>query len=298
MRVTLAELAPVRLEPAENLRTIDRVVGAALSDLVVFPELFLTGYTLGDQVHVLALGEGHELVEGLAAIARRHGRAFVVGAPWRGSGRAGECWNAALLVGPEMPLRVQAKRFLPTFGPFEEGRTFAPSGASEPLALGPTHLGVQICYDAFFPEVSRALAEAGATLLVALSAAPVTSRRLFDKVLPARAIENALPVVYVNRVGVEDGLVFGGGSIALDARGEPIPGEPVRVEGLGPDERVESVEVDLADAGRWRPFRPVLRDLAASRPDVAPGSRAGIRAPAAPARPPRRARGARRTDPL
>jgi predicted amidohydrolase len=299
MRVTLAELAPVRLEPAANLRTIDRVVGAGPADLVVFPELFLTGYTMGDEVHALALGEGHPLVEGLAAVARRHQRAFVVGAPWRGTGREGECWNAALLVAPDAPVRVQAKRFLPTFGPFEEGRSFAPGGASEALALGPARIGFQICYDAFFPEVSRSLAEGGATLLVALSAAPVTSRRLFDKVLPARAIENTLPVVYVNRVGVEDGLVFGGGSIALDARGEAISGEPLPLGGLGPDERVESVEVDLAEAGRWRPFRPVLRDLAAAaRPGYSRGT--GPEGPASgrPDGRARRARRARRTDPL
>jgi predicted amidohydrolase len=90
----------------------------------------------------------------------------------------------------------------------------------------------------------------------------VTSKSLFEKVLPARAVENACPVVYVNRVGVEDGIVFGGGSGAWDSRGEPIPSESLRLAGSASEERVERVEIDLDDVPRWRPFRPVLRDIA------------------------------------
>jgi predicted amidohydrolase len=116
---------------------------------------------------------------------------------------------------------------------------------------------------------------AGAVLLVVISAAPVTSRRLFEKVLPSRAVENACPLVYVNRVGVEDGVVFGGGSGAWDARGEPIAVTLLPLpDASGPEESLGSVELDLDDAIRWRPFRPVLRDLSARPPAKAarPGS--------------------------
>ncbi|MFI5415013.1 MAG: carbon-nitrogen hydrolase family protein, partial [Candidatus Lutacidiplasmatales archaeon] len=146
--------------------------------------------------------------------------------------------------------------------PFEEGSVFTPTETSAPAELGEERLGLSICYDAFFPEVSRELALDGATMFVCVSAAPVTSRRLFEKVLPARAVENAAPLVYVNRVGVEDGIVFGGGSRAFDARGEPLPERPVPGLSLGPDEKVVSVEVDTGESARWRPFRPVLRDVA------------------------------------
>jgi predicted amidohydrolase len=107
--------------------------------------------------------------------------------------------------------------------------------------------------------------------LVIISAAPVTSRRLFDRVLPARAVENALPLVYVNRVGVEDGVVFGGGSQSLDARGESL--DPPTPPGPRSEEGTWVVSIDLAEAARWRPFRPVLRDIAphrAPRPSPAP----------------------------
>jgi len=117
--------------------------------------------------------------------------------------------------------------------------------------------------------VTRALALGGAELLVNLSASPVTSRRLFEHLLPARAVENGVGMVYVNRVGVEDGFVFGGGSGAWDLRGEPLPPTRRDMQGLEPEESVSTVEVDLSAVGRWRPFRPVLRDLSA-RPAESP----------------------------
>src|SRR5208282_5043714 len=101
-----------------------------------------------------------------------------------------------------------------------------------------------------------------AGLLVVISASPVTSRRLFERLLPARAIENGVPAIYVNRVGVEDGVVFGGGSGAWDPRGEPILTTPVPFAPADPEESLSTVEIDPTESARWRPFRPVLRDVA------------------------------------
>jgi predicted amidohydrolase len=100
-------------------------------------------------------------------------------------------------------------------------------------------------------------------------------------VLPARAIENAVPLVYVNRVGVEDGVVFGGGSQSLDARGETL--DPSRTDAARSDEAVWVVEIDLEDAARWRPFRPVLRDIAPTR---AGPHRTDVRSPGGGPHPP------------
>ncbi|HEV2231463.1 MAG TPA: carbon-nitrogen hydrolase family protein, partial [Thermoplasmata archaeon] len=190
----------------------------------------------------------------------------------------------AVLLRPDRTVATQVKRYLPTYGPFEEGALFSPTDESHPVDLGGVPVGLEICYDTFFPEVTRELALDGALLLISISASPVTSRRLFDKLLPARAVENALPVVYVNRVGVEDGLVFGGGSGAWDARGEPVEVKAVAMDGLGDDERVVIADVDLTDAPRWRPFRPVLRDRSShptkpSRPSPQPWSRTAHRSP-------------------
>ncbi len=276
MRVLLAELAPSLHAPEENLSRLEAAIAASPSDLAIFPELYLSGYRVGDRVHHAAFGPGHLLVERLGEIARTHRQAIVVGAPWRSPERPGEVWNAALLAQPDGTILVQAKRYLPTFGPFEEGVQFTPVDRSRPIRALGTLLGVEICYDAFFPEVSRELALGGAELLAVISAAPVTSRRLFDRILPARAIENAVPLVYVNRVGAEEGIVFGGGSVALDARGEELPLEPVSAATPREGGRIVRADIDLATAARWRRARPVLRDVASRAPRGPPTDPAAL----------------------
>jgi predicted amidohydrolase len=273
MEVALAELAPVAGDVAANVRRAAEVVRTGTAALVVFPELYLSGYRVGDRFHALALVPGDERLAPLREALRETGRSAVVGAPTQG-GRIGEVANSVLLLRADGTEFVQGKRYLPTYGPFEEGSVFSPSDESVPVGFGEERLGMSICYDAFFPEVFRGLALAGATLLLCVSAAPVTSRRLFEKVLPARAVENAAPLLYVNRVGVEDGIVFGGGSKGYDARGEPLPERAVAGVPLGPDEKLVSVEVDTTEAARWRPFRPVLRDVAQR-----PGRRSGPSTP-------------------
>jgi predicted amidohydrolase len=271
MRVALAELAPRPADVGANVDAVERTVRAAPADLVAFPELFLSGYRIGDRIRALAVRPQDEALARLAAVAAETGRTVVVGAPVPSEERPGEVENVALVVDPAGTVRRVSKRYLPTFGPFEEGIVFTPANRSAPVPAAGARLGVEICYDVFFPEVSRELAVGGADLLLNVSASPVTSRRLFERLLPARAVENGLPVLYVNRVGVEDGLVFGGGSGGWDARGEPIRLEPVAVEGLAPTERLLVGEVDLRESGRWRPFRPVLRDVVA-RPGAPPAA--------------------------
>ena len=263
MKLLLGQLAPKRGVLEANLRRIASGVRPGLAEVAVFPELFLSGYRVGDRVHELALRRDDGHISKLQAIAQRAATSLVVGAPMASTDRPGETWNAVLVVPPDGPPSVQVKRFLPTYGPFEEGVHFTPTDRSTPVALAGPRVGLMICYDSFFPEVGRELARAGAELLIVVSASPVTSRALFEKVLPARAVENGCPVVYVNRVGVEDSIVFGGGTGAWDARGEPLPLAPVESEGLGDEELVGIAELDLTDVPRWRPFRPVLRDLEA-----------------------------------
>lgn len=275
MRLLLAELSPVRGDLDANLRRLGQVAATSEVDLAVFPELFLTGYKVGDRVHQLSLRPDATTWDELAQAARSAKATLVVGAAVASGARPGETQNAVVAVGPSGERFVQVKRYLPTYGPFEEGVHFSPAERSDPTTIAGASVGLMICYDAFFPEVGRELAARGAQLLVAVSAAPVTSRRLFDKVLPARAIENACPVVYVNRVGVEDGLVFGGGTGAWDARGEPIPLTDVPFEPRDAEERLYLAEIDVTDATRWRPFRPVLRDVAARPAAGADEERAG-----------------------
>ncbi len=268
-RLLLAQLAPVPGAVAANVDRIVTAVHGAPSDLAIFPELFLSGYRVGDRLHHLAVRPGDATWTRLSELARDQQTTLVVGAPVISQDRSGELQNVALVFRPDGSAGMQIKRYLPTFGPFEEGVPFTPTDESRPVPWGLHSLGLAICYDTFFPEIFRTLALAGAHLLVIISASPVTSHALFARLLPARAIENGLPVVYVNRVGVEDGIVFGGGSGAWDPRGEPVLLEELPLAELGPEDRLFRSEVDLTEAARWRPFRPVLRDHA-----TRPGPRA------------------------
>ncbi|MCI4321021.1 MAG: carbon-nitrogen hydrolase family protein [Thermoplasmata archaeon] len=269
MEVALAELAPVPGEVATNVARAVGVLNATSAPLTVLPELFLSGYRIGDRFHTIGLRPTDPRLEPLRVACRSSGRSVVLGAPTVGA-RRGEVANSVVLVRSDGTEFVQIKRYLPTYGPFEEGATFTPTDTSAAAPWGDDRLGLSICYDAFFPEVFRTLALDGATVFICVSAAPVTSGRLFGKVLPARAVENACPLVYVNRSGVEDGVVFGGGSVAYDARGEPLAERGVEGVRLGVGERLFTVEVDPTESARWRPFRPVLRDVA-QRPGLRSG---------------------------
>ena len=259
MRLALAEVKPQPRKVAENLRALDEAMSQVPSaDLVAFPELFLTGYALGDAFHRLALRKDSKELSTLAEIAQRQGKWIVTGAPVESPTRRGEVWNAAVVVGPQGEMQVNGKRYLPNFGPFEEGLQFTPADAALVVETPFGRIGTLICYEVFFPEVARKLALQGADLLLAISASPVTSRTLFAKLIPARAIENATGFGYVNRVGVEDSMVFDGGSQFCDPKGEVLEPE---VHPLPDGQRILEYDVPLEEYSRYRPSRPVLRDI-------------------------------------
>ena len=91
-----------------------------------------------------------------------------------------------------------------------------------PIVLGGRTLGVMVCFDMEFPEVARTLAVQGADLLVTISANPSPFELDHDLFARARALENGLPHVYVNRVGEESGFRFAGRSLALDPDAAPL----------------------------------------------------------------------------
>jgi predicted amidohydrolase len=120
-------------------------------------------------------------------------------------------------------------------------------------------LGLMVCYDMFFPELAKLESLMGAQVLVNISASPTTSRPSFQRVMPARAVENGVFLAYANMVGVHGSLVFGGGSVIYGPRGDAL------VSAKELEEDVVEHEVDFADIEVARRFRPLLRD---SRPEI------------------------------
>src|SRR2546428_9946114 len=130
-----------------------------------------------------------------------------------------------------------------------------------------------ICYDAFFPELAKTYALQGADALAIISASPATSKPFFDKILPARAIENTLFVLYANLVGTELNIVFQGGTQAIGPRGEDL--------GRGKDFEADVVivDVDLRHLLLARELRPTLRDTRAELFEATAGRRDSTKNP-------------------
>jgi predicted amidohydrolase len=249
MHVTLAQLAPRSRDVRANLtRACELIAARAPTDLLVLPELFLSGYQLSDVEPLAVELDGPEVHE-LREAARNAGVAVVVGAAERSGGAVA---NSALCIDAAGELAgVYRKTHL--FG--AERDAYVAGDELVPVRLGERVLGVMICFDMEFPEVARTLARRGADLLVTISANSPPFELDHDVFARARALENGLPHVYVNRVGEEDGLPFSGGSMALD------PDARVLVEAGGEGEAV--VVAEVGEPGRRDPrtrYLELVRD--------------------------------------
>ena len=224
LAIALAQIDPTVGDIAGNvglIRAARAEAAAAKADLVVFPELSLSGYPPEDLVYRPAFLDAvaraaHELARDTAD----GGPALIVGAPWRGEGKdAGRRFNAALVLDGGAVAAVRFKHHLPNYGVFDEKRVFDAGPAPGPAAVRGVRLGLMICEDMWFEDVAETLAESGAELLVVPNGSPYDVEkpdvRLNHAV--ARVRETGLPLIYVNQIGGQDDLVFDGASFVLNA---------------------------------------------------------------------------------
>lgn len=259
MRIIGAQWRPKTGDAKANLKRMTSLIAKEKPDLALFPEMWLTGYMLRDRVIELAEPADGPSIEAASRAARRAKCTVVFGFPEKARGHRGTIYNSAAVCTPDGEVGVYRKWFLPNFGPYEE-KMFFHKGHGVPVFETPFgKLGLQICYDLFFPELAKVSCLKGADMVVNISSSPITARTLFERLIHARAVENAVFFAYVNRVGTDIGLVFAGGSALVGPRGETVAALPLVKEGVF-DETVELDDTDLA-----RPFRPTLRD---SRPEV------------------------------
>jgi predicted amidohydrolase len=239
VQVTLAQLAPrPRDVPANVARASELIGSSTTSDLVVLPELFLSGYELGDAAAVAIELDGPEVAE-LREAARGAGAAVVVGAAERTPDGVA---NSAICIDSEGELAAAYRKTHP-FG--AERGVYAAGDELVTVDLGGRILGLMICFDMEFPEVARALARGGADMLVTISANPAEFELDHEVFARARALESGLPHVYVNRVGDQEGISFGGRSTALDPAGRVLAD-------AGADEE-QIVDAEIGAPGRGDP---------------------------------------------
>lgn len=230
-------------------------------DLLIFPELSLTGYVLQDLATAVAhrptsddpvfrpllkASQGIDLVVGFVNEDRRH--RFYIAAAYLSKGQV---------------LHVHHKVYLPTYGLFDEGRFFAWGDGVQAFDTRFGRLGILICEDFWHASPPYLLWLDGAEMLLFTSASPGRGLTVEPQLESARWVEHinrayaslfTTFVVHANRVGFEDGLNFWGGSTAFDPNGELIVKAPYN------EEAITLAEIDLNQLHRTRARLPLLRD--------------------------------------
>jgi len=259
MKLAVVSMRPEIGNKKNNIKKIENYIKKSKANFYVFGEMTLTGYPLKDEIRNHAENINGPSIKKMKQISKQNNCYIVFGMPIKDNKVEGLNHNSAVLVHPNGKTDIYHKWFLPTFGPFEE-KIFYDAG--ETLTLCKTKygkIGLIVCYDLFFPEICKAYSQMGADMIICISASPSVTRKYFETLLPARAIENTVFMIYSNIVGTQEELVFWGGSQVYD------PLSNLVVKGNYFKEDISTCEIDLEKIKTARANRPVLRDI---RPEI------------------------------
>jgi NAD+ synthase (glutamine-hydrolysing) len=268
-RIAMVQMNPTVGDLDGNVRRIIgwlREANKAKPDLVVFPELAITGYPPEDLLlkpqfvadNRRALSEFIRACRDCVAVVGYVGQGSPTGlragaASVLPAGRH-ELYNAAAVVADRRLVATYAKWYLPNYGVFDESRYFNPGRRLPLVTVKGTVVGVNICEDIWLPEgPTRGQANAGAEVIVNINASPfhVGKSRTREQMLATRARDNGVILTYTNTVGGQDELVFDGNSVVMDQTGEVIARANGFVEDLlVVDLNVEAVARTRAAEGR------------------------------------------------
>jgi predicted amidohydrolase len=224
MKLAILQMQAIAGDVAANLATIEKGVREAASkgvDLIVTPELALTGYGAGNALTKLAEPASGPSIKRLNALAAETGTAIVAGFA---EAENEMLWNSAVFVdGARKPV-VYRKSHL--YGDYEK----ALCKAAEPTTVMFEHagqtIGMLICFDVEFPENVRRLAKAGCSVVVAPTALPqgAYARFISRSMLPVRAYENQIFVAYANHAGKDEAYEYAGLSVITAPDGTVLAG--------------------------------------------------------------------------
>jgi NAD+ synthase (glutamine-hydrolysing) len=222
MRIALAQIDTTVGDIQGNATKIAETYGhaeAAGADVILFPELAITGYPPED-----LLAKDHfveENLDALGMVSAACGKATLVGFVDRVGDRL---YNAAALCGNHRILTVYYKQELPNYGVFDERRYFAPGEELGLIELGGSMLASTICEDIWTPRVTEGLVAEGASVVFNISASPYHAGKAEarEQMLVERARDNGVWLAYCNLVGGQDELVFDGRSVVISPGGDIV----------------------------------------------------------------------------
>ena len=274
LRIALAQLNPTVGAISANLDlALDALENAkkANADILMFTELFLTGYFPDDllfkpQFVADAIAAAREL----ALASKNTNVTLLISTVWE---EEGKLYNAILHAEDGQIKDVRYKHDLPNTDIYYELRYFEPGPLPEPVTIKGVKIGLPICEDIWWPPVCNALAERGAELLLCPNGSPYWRNKHHQRrdLVRARVKETGLPLLYLNQVGGQDELVFDGASFGMNAKGElAFEGESFKNDFVVTDwerrdggwhfEKGRNVDLVSVDEAPWRACVLGLRD--------------------------------------
>ena len=221
LKIVLAQLNPVVGDVKGNAQKLINIRSNLNNniDIIVVPELYISGYPIDDLVlrdDFLEL-VGHQLNE-LAKLTNDGKAAIIIGAPRK---EKDTIRNSVFVLDEGEIIAFRDKHNLPNSGVFDEQRIFSQGPLSGPVKVRDVLIGLPICEDIWTETVVECLCETGADIILSINASPYTIKKRDQRmsVAVSRVLESKLPLIYLNRVGGQDELVFDGSSFCLSYDG-------------------------------------------------------------------------------
>ena len=251
-KITLAQLnATVGDLSGNNQKVIEawEIARDERSDLIAFPEMFITGYNPQDLILKNAFQKAAtSSIEQIAA-ACSQGPAIAIGGPFCDGDKL---YNSYYILAGGKIQAVIKKHHLPNEEVFDEVRLFSSGNVDGPFQIGKMRIGSPICEDAWHSDIVETLAETGAQTLLVPNGSPYYRGKtdIRQNVMVSRVVESGLPLVYLNLVGGQDDQVFDGGSFVLNPGGELALQLPQFEENIATCVFRKSAEGWLANTGK------------------------------------------------
>ncbi len=211
MKIALAQINPIVGDIMGNTEKIISIIKKTKADIVVFPELSITGYSPQDLLlRKNFTDENMQALKKIVSSTKR--KAAIVGFVEKAYG---SLYNSAAIIVDLHIVEIHHKICLPNYAIFDEKRWFKEGNHATMFEFKGKKIGVSICEDIWFPETAKKQKYKGADLIINISASPYEKGKIdaVENILKQRWQENKVSIIYVNQVGAQDGIVYYGHSM-------------------------------------------------------------------------------------